>query len=266
MCPHPASAASCCLSEPHRRHEPPRSTNTTIELLEKIKARGMTEIIIEHDVRCRSSSPADRISVLAGGRVIVEGLPDEVRGDRRGAGSLSRGSPLVAVALNTAVAAAPRQQGPRPTCPCAISRVPIHGESDPVPGSSYSIEEGEILALLGRNGAGKIPPPCGAIARLDNPSLQQGEMLAGRQAAAQDEVARGGRGRRAARAGGSPHHCRPHRRGKPAARPRCPRSRPGRSSASTSSSHASPNAAGRKASRCRASSRCSLSPAHSPAT
>jgi branched-chain amino acid transport system ATP-binding protein len=55
-------------------------TNTTIELLKKIKARGMTKIIIEHDMHVVFSL-ADRISVLAGGRVIVEGLPDDVRGN-----------------------------------------------------------------------------------------------------------------------------------------------------------------------------------------
>jgi len=55
-------------------------TNTTIELLKKIKARGMTKIIIEHDMHVVFSL-ADKISVLAGGRVIVEGLPDEVRGN-----------------------------------------------------------------------------------------------------------------------------------------------------------------------------------------
>ncbi|WP_417309248.1 ABC transporter ATP-binding protein [Devosia sp.] len=55
-------------------------TNTTIELLQKIKARGMTKIIIEHDMHVVFSL-ADRISVLAGGRIIVEGLPDDVRGN-----------------------------------------------------------------------------------------------------------------------------------------------------------------------------------------
>jgi len=54
-------------------------TNTTIELLKKIKQRGMTKVIIEHDMHVVFSL-ADRISVLAGGRIIAEGLPDEVRG------------------------------------------------------------------------------------------------------------------------------------------------------------------------------------------
>lgn len=53
-----------------------------------------------------------------------------------------------------------------------------YGESYIVQGVSFSIEEGEILALLGRNGAGKTST-MRAIARLDNPSLQQGEIWLG---------------------------------------------------------------------------------------
>jgi len=55
-------------------------TNTTIALLKKIKERGMTKVIIEHDMHVVFSL-ADRITVLAGGRVIAEGTPDQVRGD-----------------------------------------------------------------------------------------------------------------------------------------------------------------------------------------
>jgi branched-chain amino acid transport system ATP-binding protein len=57
-------------------------TNTTIELLKKIKSRGMTKVIIEHDMHVVFSL-ADKITVLAGGRIIAEGLPDQVRGDPR---------------------------------------------------------------------------------------------------------------------------------------------------------------------------------------
>lgn len=57
-------------------------TNTTIALLQKIKSRGMTKVIIEHDMHVVFSL-ADTISVLAGGRVIAEGLPSAVRGDPR---------------------------------------------------------------------------------------------------------------------------------------------------------------------------------------
>jgi branched-chain amino acid transport system ATP-binding protein len=57
-------------------------TNTTIELLKKIKERGMTKVIIEHDMHVVFSL-ADKISVLAQGRIIAEGDPDSVRNDPR---------------------------------------------------------------------------------------------------------------------------------------------------------------------------------------
>ncbi len=55
-------------------------TNKTIELLKEIKAQGMTKVIIEHDMHVVFSL-ADRISVLAGGRIIAQGTPDEVKGN-----------------------------------------------------------------------------------------------------------------------------------------------------------------------------------------
>ena len=53
-------------------------TNRTIELLSKVKQRGITRIIIEHDMHVVFSL-ADRISVLAQGQVIATGLPDDIR-------------------------------------------------------------------------------------------------------------------------------------------------------------------------------------------
>lgn len=50
-----------------------------------------------------------------------------------------------------------------------------YGESYIVQGISFDVPHGEILALLGRNGAGKSST-LRTIARLDNPSLQQGEI------------------------------------------------------------------------------------------
>jgi branched-chain amino acid transport system ATP-binding protein len=57
-------------------------TNRTIDLLKKIKARGMTKVIIEHDMHVVFSL-ADRVTVLAQGRIIADGTPDQVRGDPR---------------------------------------------------------------------------------------------------------------------------------------------------------------------------------------
>jgi branched-chain amino acid transport system ATP-binding protein len=53
-------------------------TNQTIEILKKIKGRGMTKVIIEHDMHVVFSL-ADRISVLSQGAIIAEGEPEEVR-------------------------------------------------------------------------------------------------------------------------------------------------------------------------------------------
>jgi len=53
-------------------------TNTTIELLKKIKEGGMTKVIIEHDMQVVFSL-ADKIVVLAQGAIIAGGTPDEVR-------------------------------------------------------------------------------------------------------------------------------------------------------------------------------------------
>ena len=50
-----------------------------------------------------------------------------------------------------------------------------YGESYIVQGVSFDIREGEILALLGRNGAGKTST-LRTIARMDNPELQKGEI------------------------------------------------------------------------------------------
>jgi branched-chain amino acid transport system ATP-binding protein len=55
-------------------------TNRTVDLLKTIKERGMTKVIIEHDMHVVFSL-ADRISVLAQGRIIASGRPDEIKGN-----------------------------------------------------------------------------------------------------------------------------------------------------------------------------------------
>jgi branched-chain amino acid transport system ATP-binding protein len=57
-------------------------TNSTIELLRRIKQRGMTKVIIEHDMHVVFSL-ADRITVLAQGQIIADGTPAEVKGSPR---------------------------------------------------------------------------------------------------------------------------------------------------------------------------------------
>ena len=57
-------------------------TNATIDLLKQIKEAGMTKVIIEHDMHVVFSL-ADRISVLAGGRIIAQGTPEAIKNDPR---------------------------------------------------------------------------------------------------------------------------------------------------------------------------------------
>ena len=64
------------------------------------------------------------------------------------------------------------------TAPAYFSVWDLHayyGESYIVQGVSFNVHEGEILALLGRNGAGKTST-LRAIARLDDPQLTRGEV------------------------------------------------------------------------------------------
>jgi branched-chain amino acid transport system ATP-binding protein len=57
-------------------------TERTIELLKRIGKRGITKIIIEHDMQVVFTL-ATRISVLAQGAVIAEGEPSAIKGDPR---------------------------------------------------------------------------------------------------------------------------------------------------------------------------------------
>ena len=74
-----AHAKLLLLDEPTAgmsRHD----TNRTIELLRSISETGMTKVIIEHDMHVVFSL-AQRVTVLAQGAVIADGVPEDVRGD-----------------------------------------------------------------------------------------------------------------------------------------------------------------------------------------
>ncbi len=55
-------------------------TNNTIELMQRIASRGVTMVVIEHDMHVVFSL-ASKITVLAQGTVIAEDLPDKIKGD-----------------------------------------------------------------------------------------------------------------------------------------------------------------------------------------
>ncbi|QDG77445.1 ABC transporter ATP-binding protein [Labrenzia sp. PHM005] len=57
-------------------------TNNTIDLLKRIGDRGITKVVIEHDMHVVFSL-ADKVSVLAQGAIIAEGKPEDIKGDPR---------------------------------------------------------------------------------------------------------------------------------------------------------------------------------------
>ena len=99
------------------------------------RQEGLTIMLIEHDMRVVFNL-ADRIMVLAEGRVLAEGGAAGNRRQRKGPGRLSRqGGGMIALQ--------------------AENLQTFYGKSHILHGVSLEVREGEIVALLGRNGAGK---------------------------------------------------------------------------------------------------------------
>jgi len=57
-------------------------TNNTIDLLQRIGDRGITKVVIEHDMHVVFSL-AKKVTVLAQGTIIAEGKPEDIKGDPR---------------------------------------------------------------------------------------------------------------------------------------------------------------------------------------
>src|SRR5690606_22626896 len=92
------------------------------------------------------------------------------------AGSLSRGERrMTIVAERPAAAAVALEADPAKQFFAVRDIHAYYGESYIVQGVSLDVRKGEILALLGRNGAGKTST-LRTIARMDNPELRSGEI------------------------------------------------------------------------------------------
>ena len=133
-----ASSPSLLLLDEPLAGMSPRERVETVQLLKSI-AQGRTMIIIDHDMDALFEL-AERITVLQEGRVLVEGTPEEIKGNAAGAGSLPRR----------------RARGGRGMSLLEVKGLnSYYGDSHILFDVSLRVEKNEVVALLGRNGAGK---------------------------------------------------------------------------------------------------------------
>ena len=105
-----------------------------IELVLSVaRERGLTLVFVEHDIDAVFRA-AESITVMALGRVFAEGTPGRDRGQRGGPGDLPRG-PKMMLELARVEAA--------------------YGHARALHGIDLVVDEGEVVCIVGRNGAGK---------------------------------------------------------------------------------------------------------------
>ncbi len=121
-------------------------------VLVKALSDHMTVVMIEHDID-RAFDLADHVTVMADGRILADGTPEEVRENEQVQQAyLGRGTEDIreashALASRGALAGAPV---------LSVSGInTFYGTSHIVHDVGFELKQGEILGLLGRNGAGK---------------------------------------------------------------------------------------------------------------
>ena len=145
-----------------------------VGLLLKALSADIPVLLVEHDID-RVFELADHITVMNEGQVLLDGTVAETRNDKRvqevyiGSGTSS-------------VIAKPRVSAVQDKVLLSLDKVNVsYGKSHIINDVSFDLQQGEILALLGRNGAGKstllksligiTPVGSGAI-RLDGSDIQ----------------------------------------------------------------------------------------------
>ena len=133
--------------------------------------RGLTQhvavLLVEHDID-RVFAIADQVTVMNEGKVLVEGEPEAVRTNAE----------VQRVYIGGGQHAAPRQRQPQLSAGAPLLALKgvnaYYGKSHILHDVSFEVSSGEVVALLGRNGAGKsstfksilgiVPPRAGTVA------------------------------------------------------------------------------------------------------
>ena len=122
-----------CLDEPAAGFNPVEKQNL-LELIRKIRDRGVTVLLIEHDMRL-VMGVTDRIVVLEFGQKIAEGAPCRRWPRTRRSSLPTWGFPKMLLELEDVTLS--------------------YGKIEALHGISLTVNEGEVVALIGANGAGK---------------------------------------------------------------------------------------------------------------
>ena len=123
-------------------------TMQAVDLVRGVRDRGVTVLLVEHDMPAVMQI-SDRIVVLNFGQKIAEGTPAEIQQRREGHRGLSRH----------------RRRGDRALSDgklLTFTNVELYYDHVyALKGVSIEVDEGETVALIGANGAGKIVDPAG---------------------------------------------------------------------------------------------------------
>ena len=110
----------------------PQETDRMIHLIKDLAEQSVGRSITEHDMKV-VFAVAERIFVLHQGRLLAEGLPEEIRSNRTVKEAYEEGVSMLQITdLHV-----------------------YYGDSHVLQGMSLEVHSGEIVCLLGRNGAGK---------------------------------------------------------------------------------------------------------------
>ena len=151
------------LDEPTAGMNPQETLEFTAFVGRLRTERGLTVLLIEHDMRV-VMGVSDRVTVLDYGKKIAEGTPQEIQVNERvieaylGSAAVSS-EPDAGTGQPARRPARPRQataEGGAPGAMLALQSIEtFYGSIQALKGISIEVHEGEIVTLIGANGAGK---------------------------------------------------------------------------------------------------------------